>query len=183
MADHVMISVVAGQHSFFGSLANHGIRVLELLNDPQTAFLHLHDVAVFRGFEGACLQQLSEARLPKAAIDIVLLQAEHHEAALRRHHALVEKVSFPAVALLGQFEVHGTHISKPPFDERMVLREESSLFFPLVSPRIVRLGAHQETISAGTAIVNKTKVSLLFHEQASSKAIPLAPQLPTHATA
>jgi hypothetical protein len=183
MADSVMISVVSGQHSFFGSLANRGLRVLELLNDQQTAFLHLHDVAVFRGFEGACLQQLCEARFPKAAIDLVLLQAEHHEAALRRQHALVEKVSFPAVALLGQFEVHGTHISKPPFDERMVLRDESSPFFPLVSPRVVRLGAHQETISAGTALVNKTKVSLFFHEQASLKAIPRAPQLQSNAKA
>ncbi len=94
MAERVSVLIVAGLHSFLGDVENRGVRVLDVLNDDHTAFIHLHDVAVFRGFQGECLKRMSDATIPKRTIDFVMIESTVHEAPLRRKHGFIEK---PAV--------------------------------------------------------------------------------------
>ena len=91
MADRVTILSVAGSHSFFGSIDNRGLRVLDVLNDISSDYLQLYDVAVLRGIRGELIEQLPEATIPKSALDLVLLESNKHEAPVRRRHAFVPK--------------------------------------------------------------------------------------------
>ena len=91
MPDQVTVVVMAGPHSFFGAIENYGLRVLDVLNDASSNYLQFHDATLRRGIDGPCLGQLAGATIPKTAVDFVLLEADKHEAPLRRKYALVPK--------------------------------------------------------------------------------------------
>jgi len=167
MADRVFILVVAGQHSFLGALENSGLRVLDVLNDASTEFVHLHDVVVSRGFHGECLKQILDATIPKSTIDFVLFDPKTHEAPMRRRHAFVEKRPQSALVLLADYEIRGTFMLKGSPDSLLVLQHGLSTFFPFTSARVCRLGTTSDSVSAEVALVNKSKVSLLHLERQS----------------
>jgi hypothetical protein len=166
MADLITAITIAGQHSFFGSIENRGLRLLEVLNDVNSNYLNLYDVVVRRGIQGECIDQFSETTIPKSAVDIVLLEPDKHEAPHRRAHAFVPKDSRAALILLGDYEIRGTFMFlKGPLDAIRSLRLEPMAFFPVISPRLSRVSGADPPLSAGVALINGLKVSLLQLKQ------------------
>jgi hypothetical protein len=161
MADRATIFVVSAQHSFLGAIENRGLRVLEILNDLSSDYLDLHDVAVFRGLQGECVKRLPAATLPKSMVDFVLLESHKHEAPLRRTHAYVAKDSHNAFMLLGDFEIHGELTIKWTPNSIRYLQQEQTAFFPVAKPQVMRFNGSESPISAGTALVNGLKITLL----------------------
>jgi len=131
MTEHVTILVICGQHSFAGKLDNRGLRVLDLLNDVSTEYLELSEVAVHGKFFDGIVQQLPNAIIPKAIVDIVLLKQGNHEDPMRRQHALVEKRSHSAFVVVGDYELRGKLMLKGVPDTIGALTREFSAFFPL----------------------------------------------------
>jgi hypothetical protein len=169
MTDHVTIIVIAGQHSFSGELANRGLRVLDLLNDVSTEFIQLSNVAVHRRFFDGIIKQLPDSSIPKAIVDFVLLEQDKHEAPIRRQHALVEKRSHTAFAVVGNYELRGNLMLKGAPDAIGAITREFSAFFPLTSAHLAIVGGSDELVAAGVALVNKSKVSLLQIDQQAGR--------------
>ena len=161
MANRVTVLVVAGQHSFFGAIENLGLRVLDVLNDFSSDYLHLHEVTVRRGIEGKSISQFLEGTIPKVAVDFVLLEPNKHEAPLRRKYALVPKQSRDALILLGEFEIRGRFMTTGSFDVLPALCQERTAFFPVTSVRLTRITSADAPISAGAALINGHKTTLL----------------------
>ena len=171
MADPVTIILVAGQHSYSGLLDNRGLRVLDILNDPGTEFLHLTKVAVHRKFFETDVKHLGEVTLPKVGVDFVLLEQGKHEAPLRRQNARVEKRSYSAFAVLGDYEIQGTLMLSGSPDPVRALSRELSTFFPMTHAKLSVRGAPKDPVAAGIALISKSKVSLLHiepHAQSAS---------------
>jgi hypothetical protein len=164
MADRVSVLIVAGLHSFLGDVENRGVRVLDVLNDDHTAFLHLHDVAVFRGFQGECLKRMNEATIPKRTIDFVLIESMTHEAPLRRRHSYVEKRPQSALVLMTEYEIRGTFMLRGSADSLLTSRRETPTFIPITSACVKRLESSGESIKANVLLVNNTRVSLAHLE-------------------
>jgi hypothetical protein len=164
MADRVSVLIVAGLHSFLGDVENRGVRVLDVLNDDHTAFLHLHDVAVFRGFQGECLKRMSDATIPKRTVDFVMIESTVHEAPLRRKHGYIEKRPQSALVLMAEYEIRGTFMLKGSADSLLTSRRETPTFFPITSAYVRRLESPGESIKANVLLVNNTRVSLAHLE-------------------
>ncbi len=164
MADRVSVLIVAGLHSFLGEVENRGVRVLDVLNDDHTAFIHLHDVAVFRGFQGECLKRIHDATIPKRTIDFVLIESTLHEAPLRRKHGYIEKRPQSALVLMAEYEIRGTFMLKGSADSLLTARRETPTFFPITSACVRRLESAGESIKANVLLVNNTRVSLAHLE-------------------
>ncbi len=161
MADRVSVIVIAGPHSFLGAIENRGLRVLDVLNDVRTDYLQLRDVTVRREIDGQSIGQLLTATIPKTAVDFVLLEADKHEATVRRQFALVSKPSREALILLGAYEIHGTFMTTGSFDVLPALRQEQTAFFPVTSARLQRVTSTDPPIAAAVALLNGQKTTLL----------------------
>jgi hypothetical protein len=174
MTGRVDILIVSGQHSFSGAVENRGLRILDVLNEPSTEFLNLHNVSIQRGFDETSIQHVGATLLPKAAVDFVLLKSEPHEAPIRRKHSLVAKDRYSALVVLDHYEIRGTFVAKGAIEPKMVLRNDASDFFAIVSPTI-NWGGNKGAVSAGVAFVNKAKVSLFHYgfEKSASQPVTL----------
>ena len=161
MADPVTIIVAAGQHSYSGLLDNRGLRVSDILNDPGTEFLRLTNVTLHQKFFERVVSTLPEVTIPKAGIDMVLLEQGKYEAPLRRQHARIDKRSYSAIVVLSDYEVRGTIMLKGAPDGVAALTRELSAFFPVTNARLTMPGGTDAPAPAGVALVNKSKVSLL----------------------
>jgi len=165
------ILVVAGQHSFTGAVETRGLRIMDVLNDPNSQFLKLRDVAIHRRFETKCIRRISETLFPKTNIDFVLLKAQQHEAPMRRAHSLVAKRRHSALIVLDDCEIRGAYMSKGVIDPMVVLHQDSPPFFAIVSPNIY-LDENDKMVFANAAFVNKAKVVLFHYEvQAASRSL------------
>jgi hypothetical protein len=160
MADNVtvLILLVAGQHSFSGDVKNRGSRVLELLNDPSTGFQQLSHVTVQRGFFAGSATQLDEATIPKAAIDLLLLEPNKHEAPLRRRPANVEQRFHSVFVLVSDHDIRGTLMLTGTSDFIGAFAGELTAFFPWIKVRISTAAGEIKPASTGVAIVNQSKV-------------------------
>jgi hypothetical protein len=174
VTSRVAILIVSGQHSFSGSVENRGLRILDVLNEPSTEFLNLHNVSIQRGFDETSIQHVGATLFPKAAIDFVLLKSEPHESPIRRKHSLVAKNRYSAFVVLNHYEIRGTFVAKGAIDLKLILHQDASAFFAVVSPTI-NWGENNRTVSASVALVNKTKVSLFHYgfEKRASQSVTL----------
>jgi hypothetical protein len=165
MTDRVSVIVVAGPHSLFGTIEHRGLRMLDVLNDVSSNYLQLHKVTVRRGVDGPCISQPCEATLPKSAIDFVLLEANKHEAPMRRTYAVVAKQPRAALILLGDYEIRGQFMIKGSFDGLPTLCQEPIAYFPVTRARLSRVTGADTPFSAGVALINGLKTRLLQLER------------------
>jgi hypothetical protein len=150
------------------------LRALDVLNDISTDYLQLHDVAVRRGIHGDLVQQLSSATIPKSAVDFVLLEADQHEAPLRRTHAFVAKQPLTALILSDDYELQGTSTFKGSADAIRTLRQEKTAFFPVTTANLTRVNGTEPQIFAAVVFVNCLKISLLNLDRFAASSTTLA---------
>ena len=163
--DRVAAIFIVGRHSFASTIAHHGARVLDVLNDASSAFLQVHDVAVFRGLKGKPVAECHETTIPKSAIDCVLLIEARHEAPLRRQYARVDKHMHHLFVLMRDYEIRGTAMFERAAEPVLMLGSGASNFFPLVTASVSSADSSGRPTSAAAAFVNKAKISLIHVEQ------------------
>jgi hypothetical protein len=161
MDDHVALLFVVGEHTFAAAVEHHSTRILDVLNDAQSALLRVKNVVVFPGLCGTPLAEFAEATLQKSSLDFVVLTDNHHEAPVRRKFSLVDKQGHATFALLAKYEIRGTAMLERSIDPELLLSARASNFFPIVNPTITSPDKGSPPLSAHVAFVNKQKVSLI----------------------
>lgn len=159
--DQVALLFIAGNHSFAAAVEHHSTRVLDLLNDAQSAMLSVRSAAVFSGLRGAPVAEFAEATIQKSAIDCVILAEERHEAPMRRKFGFVDKQTHPAFALLGNYEIRGSVMLERSADPQLLLNSQASAFFPVVAASVTDASDAAQLFTASVVFVNKLKVALL----------------------
>ncbi len=160
-ASQITVVCLSGRHLFVCAVDHHDTRILDILNDPSTDLLRVHQVEAFRQDDSDRIAQLSNAVIPKSAVDCLLLCTPKHEAPLRRHYAKVQKQTRSVFVVCAGREIRGTIMLNGPSDPSVVLQHDAPTFFPIIEPNLSGLGAIDLQAAAQVALVNKNSVSLI----------------------
>lgn len=158
----IPLILVVENHWLLGKLRTSDLRVLDILNDPQTDYLDLHDVKVFSsGDQQNCLADLPEAIVPKERLQLLIIPTDKYEKSRKeRMHRIVDKKSLDVSTVAAGYFIQGKlHVRSHGYDSRYTLTHVLGHFFPITDATISRPGV--EPITVSTVIANKTYLSCL----------------------
>ena len=150
--------VILGDHWLAGMIPSTGLRVLDTLNDPASAFVMLEDAQLFREeHRNHSIAAFSEVVIPKERISLVVIPRHEHEAPDKRRHARVDKRSSQGLFVVPKYSVRGDiHLSGLRDDSLYSLVTDLGSFFPVTNATIECPSG--KSISAPVVIANKSKV-------------------------
>ena len=158
--DKVKVILVTDEHLLVGVVPTRGQRLLDNLVDPQTSFLHIHNVHVCRlAAMSECVSMLDRAVVVKAKLSLAILVDSHQEAANRYFHTFARKRTYSAFLVVSGFDVHGQMHCNGPSDPVAILSNEMGAFMPVTQAIVSCYG--REPITADVVLVNKARTSLL----------------------
>lgn len=154
--------LVVDEHLVVGEVQTRGQRLLEVLNDHLTDWLHVYGVHLARREAKAnSVEALDEVAIRKAELKFALLGGGKHESPEKRRFCVVDKRLHFAVALVGGYEVRGRLHLKGSSDVDRVLVEMSN-FIPLTEATVAHAGMAGEKLDASVVLINKAAISM-FH--------------------
>ncbi|HUY92026.1 MAG TPA: hypothetical protein VMV10_25015 [Pirellulales bacterium] len=163
--------LLVDEHLVVGEVQTRGQRLLEVLNDHLTDWLHVYDVHLARReAKTSSVEALNEVAIRKSELKLALLGGGKHESPEKRRFSFVDKRLHFAVALVGGYEVRGRLHLKGSSDVDRVLVEMSN-FVPLTEATVAHAGMAGEKLDASVVLINKAAISM-FHVGDS---LPLAP--------
>ncbi|HEX5446206.1 MAG TPA: hypothetical protein VFW87_20435 [Pirellulales bacterium] len=161
-AQKVPTIIVTAEHLLIGEVETRGSRLLEVVTDPHSEFLHLHEAHVSRReAKSKQLVALSEAIVRKTEICLAVLGGGKHESPETRRFAFVDKKSYSAFAIVAGYEVRGRLQLKGASDPVSALTHEIHGFMPLTEATLGHPGDHGEPLLAAVALCNREYISLL----------------------
>jgi hypothetical protein len=149
-------------HLVAGEAPDKGVRLLDVLSDPNSDFIEVEAGKVFRGASFA--GPLSCGVIPKSQILMAVLMGANHEAAYKRQLCLQSKRLFDVLAVIDRFEIQGElHLNRAVTPKLILQSHEigSLNFFPVANARVSNLYDDGEPAEVQVAILNKSFVSLL----------------------
>ena len=158
------VEIVAGDHRLTGLLAPTGRRLLDHLNDPETRFLMVEDVALFDRAGGGGGDSYRRMLVRTSSVSLIALPSEQHEAPARRMEYFREKPRYPTLAAVPGYDVAGDmHLDEAPAPELTMAGAEA--FFAVTGATATHVAgssaaAGEPPLEAGVIIVNSARVSL-----------------------
>ncbi len=158
------VILITYEHRFTGQVPTGGRRLLDILNDRTTEYLHIHDVQVFRSTDtGTCIAAFPEAVVRKADLSLVLITTEKHEAPEKRLYGFVPKKLYHVFLTVPGYEVQGRlHLTASSPEPVAVLARETSEFFPITQATVSQVDGAAGTLQVPVIIVNKTSITLFY---------------------
>lgn len=158
----VPVILFAARHRFTCAIPTGGRRLLDVLNDPVSAFLRLRNVEVtWVRWPSAPIDSLSRCAFRKRALRVVAITSEAHEAPRGRERSFVSKVRYPVFLTLPGYEVRGTLHLPRWGDPLQILHSDEGEFFPLTTATLSWGGAGRGSLAAPVMLVRKAWVDLL----------------------
>lgn len=158
-SDWADLTILSGSQTLDAVIHHHGVRVLDILNDPNSEFLLIHRTGNANSASLTSVQE--EGVVLKSNIDCVLLTAGEHEAPMRRQHALVRKQPYPILAFLRNYSVAGTWMGTGRLNLQLLLGQAGSQFFPIIDATVRQNGDDHPSFTAPAVLVNRASVVLL----------------------
>ncbi|HVX14617.1 MAG TPA: hypothetical protein VHC22_25745 [Pirellulales bacterium] len=154
---------VTEEHLLIGEVQTRGLRLLEMLIDPNSQFVQLNDVHVSRRESKASRRTtLKEVVLRKELIRLAVLGGGQHEAPETRRYAFVDKQTYPAFVIVSGYEIEGRLQLRGTSNPVPALTHELKSFIPITHAKISHAGGNGEPLTASVALCNREHVSL-FH--------------------
>jgi hypothetical protein len=154
--------LLVDEHLIAGKVPTRGLRLLEVLNDHSTDWLHVYDVHLARReAKTTCIEALNEVAIRKTQLKLALLGGGKHESPEKRRFAYVDKTPYCAVALVGGYEVRGRlHLNGSPDLTRVLVDMRD--FVPLTDGTVSHAEMAGEKLDAAVVLINKSAICL-FH--------------------
>lgn len=138
-----------------------GQRLLDLLNDPETEFLNVNSIEVYRHASSDLVRAFPASVIRKTSIALAILTGPRHEAPERRKNSYTSKSVYDAFVTIGDFEVNGMlHLMGSP-DTLSFLTHEANRFVPLSKANVCFKGASGGRFQERVIIVSKSAIDLL----------------------
>lgn len=151
------------EHRFTATVTTGGRRVLDILNDRTTDYLHIHDVQVFRSFAPETrVASFPDAVVRKEDLSLVLITGERHEAPEKRLYAFVPKKPHHVFITVPGYEVQGRMLLTGAAEPVSILARETGEFFPVTQATVSDVGAAGAPIEAPVVLINKATVALFY---------------------
>ncbi len=145
-----------------GTVPTSGNRLQDTLKEPNTAFVRLIDVSVFRyvGNEETTVGTLPEVVVPKRRIELIVLPDEQHEAPVKRHNNFATRETISVFVIAGRYTVHGQlHVTETQRDSLHTFSGQLGTFFPITGASV---NAEQKRLDAPIAFANREFVSCFY---------------------
>ena len=154
------VAVVAGEHLLVGRVPTRDRRLLDVLNDGQTDFVHIYDVRLFRKTDNACTAVLRECVVPKGKVDLVLILDQEHEARDKRMNYFIGKGKTPVLLAVSGYEVRGMlHLNRPE-NSLWALTHQLVHFFAVTEATVSQVVCDAEMLDVSVVIANKDSLAL-----------------------
>lgn len=154
---------VTEEHLLIGEVQTRGLRLLEMLIDPHSEYVHINDVHVARReSKGQRLTTLKEVVLRKNLIRLAVLGGGQHEAPETRRFAFVDKQTYPAFVIVSGYEIEGRLQLRGAADPVSAMTHELKSFIPITSAKLSHAGGNGEPLASSVVLCNRDYISL-FH--------------------
>jgi hypothetical protein len=158
------VILITYEHRFIGRVPTGGQRLLDILNDRSTDYVHVHDVEVFRNTDPeTCIATFPEAVVRKADLSLVLITGEKHEAPEKRLYGFVPKKLYHVFLTVPGYEVQGRlHLALSSPEPVTVLARETGDFFPVTQATVSQVGGAGGSLQVPVIIINKASIALFY---------------------
>lgn len=162
LARRTAVILITHEHRFTGTVPTLGQRLLDMLNDKTTDYLHIHDVQVFRSTDPeTCIAAFPEAVVRKADLSLAIITGEKHEAPEKRLYAFVQKRAYHVFLTVPGYEAQGRLHLPRSAEPVAVLARDTDTFFPITQATVSRVGS-DERLEVPVIIINKESVALFY---------------------
>ena len=160
----VPVAILTKSYCFFGKLATGGRRLLDILNDSLTDYLHLRAVQVGTTLDNAsAVEAIDNCVIAKQNVLLALLQVDSHEAPIKRQNYRVRRDFCEAFMVLGSVRVRGAiHLPRLSNNPTAILSRDLKSFFAVTDASISLGMAADGTLDTSVVLVNKSEL-LAFH--------------------
>ena len=167
--------LLVNEHLIVGEVQTRGMRLLEVLNDHLTDWVHVYDAHLARREAKVnSIEALHEVAVRKSELKLALLGGGKHESPEKRRFSYVDKRLHLAVGLIGSYEVRGRLHLKGTSDLARVLVEMGA-FVPLTEATVSHPGMAGEALEASVALINTAAIAV-FHVGNCLPVQPAAPE-------
>ena len=154
---------ITDEHLLIGEVPTRGLRLLEMLIDPHSEYIHLDDVHVARRESKANrLTTLKQVVVRKELLRLAVLGGGKHEAPETRRFAYVDKQNYPTFVIVSGYEIEGRLQLRGAPDAVSAMTHELKSFIPITHAKIGHAGGNGEPLTASVVICNRDYISA-FH--------------------
>ncbi|OYV95664.1 MAG: hypothetical protein B7Z73_02200 [Planctomycetia bacterium 21-64-5] len=154
---------ITDEHLLIGEVETRGLRLLEVLIDPNSEYVYLNDVHVARRESKASrLTLLKQVVVRKQLVRLAVLGGGRHEAPETRRFAFVDKKSYPAFLIVSGYEIEGRLQLRGAADPVSAMAHELKSFIPVTQAKIGHAGSKGDPLTAAVVLCNRDYISL-FH--------------------
>lgn len=154
---------ITDEHLLIGEVPTRGLRLLEMLIDPNSEYVQLNDVHVARRESKANrLTTLKEVVIRKELLRLAVLGGGRHEAPETRRFAFVDKQNYPTFVLVSGYEIEGRLQLRGAADPVSAMTHELKSFIPITHAKIGHAGGNGEPLTASVVLCNRDYISV-FH--------------------
>lgn len=155
--------LVTEEHFLIGEVQTRGLRLLEMLIDPHSEYVHINDVHLARRESKASkVTTLKEVVIRKNLLRLAVLGGGQHEAPETRRFAFVDKQTYPAFLIVSGYEIEGRLQLRGAADTVSALTHELKAFIPITHAKLSHAGGNGEPLAASVVLCNRDYISL-FH--------------------
>ena len=174
------VVLLSSAHSVSGELALHNERLSDLLNDPRSSEVVLHDAAVTRLLAPARpLAQHPTAVVTKSHIVLAFEFEDKDAPATRRFFSYVAKSTFPVFMILHGMEVRGSLHTLGNLDLRALVASHDLRFLAVTNAAVSLIANERYLIRQNAVLVNALQIRYIA---AASPETPEEPPAPAAAT-
>lgn len=157
------VTLTTASHRIVGRIVNAGQRLHDILNNKLSTCLNLYDVNLFRPTDGATpFASFPFVTMPKALINLVLIQEQQHEAPAKRLYGYVQKDTHQTWLAVAGYEVKGyLHFISIPKPE-LFLTDTITSFVPVTQATVTCVADSARTWQAPVVFVQRCSI-ILFH--------------------
>lgn len=158
--DSMTAAVSVCSHLVVGTIANNGVRLLDLLHDQLSDFLHLFGAHVFSE-SGQLIRQSDEIVIPKRRIRMITIPGDRHEAPRTRNNRRKQKKQHSTFFTVDRFAVNGVLHMDGTVHPEVVLRDQVDGFFAVDQATVNNLFGDEEAVPVQAVITKTSYVDML----------------------
>lgn len=155
--------LMTASHRVVGRIGTVGQRLSDILNNKLNTCLKVYSAEIFRHTDTDIpLARFPAITMPKATIDLVLLNEGVHEAPTKRLYGYVQKDVYPTFLTVSGFEVRGGIHFTTPQKPDIFLTDTITTFVPVTQATVVSSSAPHCSWTTPVVFVPRTSI-VIFH--------------------
>jgi hypothetical protein len=160
------VMLMTASHRIVGQIGSVGQRLNDILNNKLNTFLKVYNAEIFRHTDAETpIARFPVITLPKALINLILIQEQTHEAPTKRLYGFVQKDVYQTFLTISDYEVQGSlHFTALPKPE-IFLGDTTTSFVPVTQATVTYVNDSARAWQALVVFVQRFSIALFHLEE------------------